>query len=385
VRLALPILLALPWAIVPLTVIHRARRSRSLNEEPADAPADAPFVSLVVPARNEAHNIARCMRSVLAARYPRFELIVVDDHSTDDTGRIAREIAAGDPRVRVTTPAPLPASWFGKQWACAEGASVARGEIIGFLDADTWQAPDLLPRIVNAMQARGSDFLTVAGTQEMGTLWERLVQPQVFAVMLSRYGGTEVVNESRRAIDKIANGQCLFVRRDAYDAIGGHASVRDKVAEDLALAQRFFQLGHRTTMILGMEQLSTRMYTSLSELIAGWGKNFYAGGIDSMPPGAFGRAAFPLLLVSPWLSGLLPPILLALSLTGVLGEGWLVWSALVAGANTLWWLGIYSALRMSPLYALLHPLGAAVLLYTSVRAIVRGRKVQWKGRDYVAR
>jgi chlorobactene glucosyltransferase len=385
VRLSLPALLALPWLLAPVVTLWRARRSRSLDDESAEAPADAPLVSVVVPARDEAHNIARCVGSVLTARYPRFELIVVDDHSTDDTGRIVADIAARDPRVTVVTPEPLPAGWFGKQWACAAGAAVARGEIMGFMDADTWQAPDLLPRVVNAMRARGSDFLTVAGTQEMGTPWERLVQPQVFAVLLARYGGTEVVNESPRMVDKIANGQCLFVRREAYDAVGGHASVRDKVAEDLALAQRFFGLGHRTTMVLGMSQLSTRMYTSLRELVAGWGKNIYAGGSDTLPFGAVGRAVFPVLLLLPWLSGLVPPLLLVLSLAGVLGHGWLVWSALVTGVNLLAWLVVYGALRMSPVYALLHPLGAAVLLYISVRAIARGRNVRWKGREYVAR
>lgn len=383
-RLALPVLLALPWVLAPLATLWRARRSRSLDDEVPDAPHDAPLVSLVVPARNEARNIRRCVESALAARYPRLEIVVVDDHSTDGTGRIVAELAAHDGRLRVVTPPPLPAGWFGKQWACAAGAASARGEVIGFLDADTWQAPDLVPRIVNAMRARGSDFLTVAGTQEMGSFWERLLQPQVFATLLARYGGTEVVNESPRASDKIANGQCLFVRRAAYDAIGGHASVRDKVGEDLALAQRFFREGYRTTMVLGLAQLSTRMYTSLAELVAGWGKNIFAGGVDTMPLGAVGRAVFPALLLLPWLSGVVPPILLGFALAGVLGEGWLAWSAIVTAANLAWWLGVYLALRLPALYAVAHPLGAAVMLYVSLRAITRGRRVQWKGREYLA-
>jgi chlorobactene glucosyltransferase len=202
--------------------------------------------------------------------------------------------------------------------------------------------------------------------------------------MFARYGGTEVINESRRAEHKIANGQCMFFTREAYDAMGGHASVRHKVAEDLALAQHFFSAGRRVTMVLGLEQLRTRMYTSLRELVHGWGKNIYAGGRDSLPRGAFWRAIYPVLLVLPALSGLVPPVLLVLALFGVLGKGVLVWSAIVTAINLVWWTIVYAMIGVSPLYALLHPLGAAVLLYISLYALVRGERVRWKGREYRA-
>jgi chlorobactene glucosyltransferase len=380
----LPFLLAAPWAVVPVVTVLRARRSRSLDEESTDVGADAPVVSVVIPARNEAHNIRRCVESALASAYPSLEVIVVDDHSTDDTGAIARELAARDVRLRVVTPPDLPPDWFGKQWACATGAAAARGSVLGFFDADTWQAPDLVPRVVSAMRSRASDLLTVAGDQELGSFWERVLQPQVFAIMFARYGGTEVINESRRAEHKIANGQCMFFTREAYDAMGGHASVRHKVAEDLALAQHFFSAGRRVTMVLGLEQLRTRMYTSLRELVHGWGKNIYAGGRDSLPRGAFWRAIYPVLLVLPALSGLVPPVLLVLALFGVLGKGVLVWSAIVTAINLVWWTIVYAMIGVSPLYALLHPLGAAVLLYISLYALVRGERVRWKGREYRA-
>ncbi len=380
----LPILLALPWVATPIVTVLRMRRSRSLDDESPDVDANAPLVSLVIPARNEARSIARCVASVLATTYPRLEVIVVDDHSTDDTGAIVDDIASRNARVRVVTPPPLPDDWFGKQWACAAGAGVARGSIVGFVDADTWSAPDLVPRVVNAMRARGSDLLTVAGDQEMGSFWERIIQPQVFVTMFSRFGGTEIVNKSRRVANKIANGQCMFFRREAYDAMGGHAAVKHKVAEDLALAQRFFLGGRRVTLILGREQLRTRMYHSLRELVAGWGKNIYAGGLDAMPFGVVGRFLYPVLLLIPGLSGVLPPVLLVLALAGVLGHGALGWSAIVTGVNLVWWVVVYAALGLSPLYALLHPLGAGAMLYIAATAIARGRRVTWKGRDYRA-
>jgi len=379
-----PVLYAAPWVLAPVAALLRAVQSRSLAEESAAPPRDPALVSIVIPARNESRNIAPCVESALASTYPRLEVIVVDDHSTDDTGAIAASIAARDSRLRVIVPPPLPDDWFGKQWACATGASQARGSLLGFLDADTRQAPDLVTRVVNAMTSRGADLISVAGTQEMGSFWERLVQPQVFGILLQRYGSTEHVNRSRFASAKIANGQCLWVRRDAYDAIGGHGAVRHKVAEDLAMAQHWFRAGRTVSLVLGLDQLSTRMYTSLRELIDGWGKNVFAGGRDAMPFGALGRVIFPLLLVLPSLFQLAPPVVLALALAGVLGSSALTWAAIATGANVVWWALVYLWLRASPAYALLHPLGAVMLMYITMRAMVRGSRVRWKERDYRA-
>ena len=382
-RLA-PLLLAAPWILGPIVTIVRARFSRSLDDERAEPPDDPPLVSLVIPARNEAHNIGPCVESALASSYPRLEVIVVDDHSTDETGSLVRAIAARDPRVRVIAPPPLPDGWFGKQWACAAGAAASLGELLGFMDADTRQAPDLVTRTVNALLARGADLLSVAGTQALGSFWERMIQPQIFAIMLQRYGGTELVNRSRRVTEKIANGQCLWVRRSTYEAMGGHAAVKHEVAEDLALAQHWFRAERNVALVLGIDQLSTRMYTSLRELIDGWGKNIYAGGRKAMPFGAVGRVIFPLALVAPSMFALVPPIVLVLGLLGVVGETAQAWAAIATCANLVWWLLVYAWLRLSPLYALLHPLGAAMVLYIALGAIARGRRVRWKEREYRA-
>lgn len=372
---------AIPWVLPPLVCIFQIRRSRHLSEYSAEPPADGPLVSIVIPARNEARNIERCVRSALAASYPKLEVIAVDDHSTDATGSILASIAATDARLRVVVPSALPDGWFGKQWACTAGFDASAGEVIGFLDADTRQAPDLVPRVIHAMRERGADMLTVGGAQELGTFWEKLLQPQVFSMMVVRYGGTEVVNNSRRASDKITNGQCLFVRRSSYVSVGGHASVRDKVAEDLAIGQRLFLSGKKTVLVFGKEQLSTRMYASLSEIIEGWGKNIYAGGREAMPGGRIGRLLFPLFLPLPAVMQLVPLLLL---LVGVMSGGWLLWAGIAVSANVLWWLAVYRWLEESPLYVLFYPLGALVFLYIALFAIVRGKRVRWKGREYVS-
>ncbi|AHG91908.1 glycosyl transferase family 2 [Gemmatirosa kalamazoonensis] len=375
---------AWPWLAAPALVWWRARGSRTLDEEPGTAGADAPLVSVIVPARNEAPNIARCVRSVLDTTYARLELVVVDDQSTDDTAALARAAIGGEPRGRVIATPPLPAGWFGKPWACTTGAEAARGEILLFADADTTHAPDLVTRAVHALRRRGGGLLSVVGRQELGTFWERLVQPQVLAVLLGRYGGTERVNRSRRVVDKIANGQCLLVDRATYDATGGHGAVRGAVAEDLRLAQHVFARGFPVHLVLGERQLATRMYTSLGELVRGWRKNVYAGGRDAMPLGRVGRAVFPLLLLLPPLMSLAPAVaLLLIPMAGIPPD--VARAAIVAQAASLaFWLGAYRRGGVPAAYALLAPVGAAVLLAIVVQAIARGRRVEWRGREYVS-
>ena len=375
----------IPWIIVPLVGAWRARHSTSLDDEASSAPDDAPLVSVVVPARDEERNIERCVRSILATAYPRLELIVVDDQSTDATAPIVRRIAEQDARVRLVAAPPLPPDWFGKPWACATGASHAEGEILCFADADTVHSPDLLPRVVHAMRRRGAEMLSVAGAQELGGFWEVVLQPQVFAMLSLRYGGTETVNRSRHAHDKIANGQFIVIARDAYLAVGGHAAVRHEVAEDLMLAQRVFAAGRRQAIVLGVAQLSTRMYTSLGEVVRGWRKNIFAGGANALPDVPLARLLFPIVLPLFPVLELLPPVVLLVGIVGLpIGPLAMGWSALATAVSLLSWMVVYRHIGRRIWYAVAYPLGAAVLLWIIAGAIGRGRRVSWKGRSYEA-
>lgn len=380
------ILGSLPWILPPLITWLRLRNSRSLAQVSDVPPANPPLVTVIVPARNEARNIERCVTSILAATYPNIELIVVDDSSTDSTSDIARQAAGSDPRVTIVRNEPLPESWFGKQWACATGARLARGGVLQFTDADTIHAPDLVTRSVNAMVRTDADLFSIAGRQELGGFWEKVIQPQVFTILSMRYGGTESVNESTLVSNKIANGQCIFVKRESYEAIGGHASVRSSVAEDLMLAQCFFAARKKVVLMLGVDQLSTRMYASLGEIIRGWRKNVFAGGLDSVPFGRVGRTLLPLALLLPPLMELLPLLALLLAVLGMpTGAGLLMWATISTAATLVWWLVVYITVKENPLYALAYPLGALILLYIFITAVIRGRRVSWKGRTYISR
>jgi chlorobactene glucosyltransferase len=383
--LVAPLLWALPFLIVPLVVLIRASHSRSLGDVPPDTDPEPPLVTVVIPARNERRNIERCARSVLSTTYSRLEVIVVDDHSTDGTREIADEIARADARLRVISAPPLPHDWFGKQWACATGAAEASGEILLFTDADTRHGPDLLPRAVHALRHERVDLVTLAGDQELHSFWERVIQPIVFVLLSIRYGGTEHVTRSRRAVDVIANGQFLLIRREAYVAVGTHAAVRDVVAEDLALAQTLVRSKRRMLLLFARGQFSTHMYASLAELVRGWRKNVYAGGRNAALGGALGRALFPVILLATPLLGLAPPVVLVLSASGVLSTAWLVWSAIVVAGALVFWSIVYRFMGAPIWYALTYPLGLAMMFYIAAGSIKRGTRVEWKDREYVSR
>ena len=379
-----PLLCTLPWTLTPIVAAVRARGSRSLDDFSPETSMDAPVVSVIIPARNERRNIERCARSALSSSYPAFEVIVVDDHSTDGTGEIARSIAAEDTRLRVIESDPLPGGWFGKQWACANGARVARGDLLLFTDADTWHRADLLPRAVSALRQRDADLLTIGGHQEMHSFWERVIQPQMFGLLALRYGGTEEVSNARSPEHAIANGQFILVRRSTYDAMGGHERVRDRVAEDLSMAQEWVRAGRRIVLLLAVDQFSTHMYASLGELIRGWRKNMFAGGRAAAIGGRAGRLVFPVALLSVPLIGLAPVAALVLSLLGVLGTSWLLWSALSVAATLVFWMAIYHFMRASIAHALLYPLGLVMFGYIALGSVLRGQRVEWKNREYLS-
>lgn len=339
-------------------------------------------MSVIVPARDESQHIGACVQALLASTYPALQVIVVDDHSSDGTGALAREAGAGDGRLVVTTPPPLPAGWLGKQWACQHGAGMATGTILLFTDADVRHAPELHGRIARELARVSADLLSVAGHQETVSFWERVAQPFVFAVLALRYGGPASVNRSRRAHNKIANGQCLAFRREAYDAFGGHAAVRGKAAEDLAFAQEMFSAGYRTWLVLGVHQLSTRMYGSLREIVAGWGKNVYAAGRETLPGGRVAGALAPLLVPFPALWSLAPVVALLLMAAGVLSPALLVPAGIATGVQLVWFGAIVHRFRIPLPYALLFPLGALVFLQIALGAVWRGGRVEWKGRHY---
>lgn len=369
-------LLAAPWFLALLLILSRyaTRRPRLRDYDPVST---GPLVSVIIPARNEARNIERCVRSVLAARYAPVELIVVDDRSTDGTAEIVERATAGGGRLRLVRGSDPPPGWFGKQWAIVQGYRVAQGELLLFTDADTRHEPELLPRAVRGLQTERADLFSVMPCQEMKSFWERLIQPHVFVALETRISNLDRVNRTRVEWNAIANGQFILTHRSAYECVGTHEAVKDTVVDDVMLAQAYVRAGKDIFLLHAQEFMATRMYGSLREILAGWTKNLAAGVPLMAPPLPLLRTLLPYLMWMPALFWIAPPV------------AWLLTGAHAAAIATLvslaTWVVVYAAERAPVWYAPLYPLGAGVVAFIMLRSAVRGKRhVEWRGRVYRA-
>ena len=346
------------------------------------AGAASPQISVIVPARDEARSIKSCVASISASEHPSFEIIVVDDRSTDDTHAIASRVPIGNARrVEVLSGEELPEGWLGKPWACYQGAQRARGRFLLFTDADTTHTPTLMASAVSGLRQDGAQAITLVGQQRMESFWERLVQPQIFTMMMFRYLdlGRPVGRDRWR--DAIANGQYILIERETYDDVGGHEAVRGEVVEDLALAQILARAGLRLTVRLAERQFRTRMYRSLREIVDGWSKNVILGGLMTLP--AWLRPIMPPAVMSTiialWIA---PPIVLSATLVGF-GSGSLqLWAAATTAISVSFWMAVNRRFGAPLAYGLAYPLGAAVAAFIFVRSWTWGRDIRWKGRSY---
>lgn len=373
----LELLPAAPWVLPFLTLPRLASRTPNLSDAPR---ASDTLVSVIIPARNEADTIAVVVRSILTSSYQPFELIVVDDRSSDNTASIVHALSA-DKRLSLIRGEELPEGWYGKPWACLQGFRQAKGELLLFTDADTRHEPELLARAVGALRSQRADLVTVAPTQRCVTFWERIIMPQIWFLLALRYSPARV-NRATRARDVIANGQFILTTRAAYQAAGTHQAVRREVAEDLALAQTYLRQGLKLHFASAERLMETRMYRGLPSLIEGWSKNIYLGGRRSFPDDPLLRALVPFMLVIAMLFWLLPPITLLAAEHLRLDR--LEAPALAASIfGAVFWMLICFGMRIPAIYGLGYPLGALMALYISLRSTWRGtRKVEWRGRVY---
>jgi hypothetical protein len=229
--------------------------------------SERPIVSVIVPARNEEACLAGCLESLVAQTGVRFEIIVVDDGSTDRT----REIAQSFPGVRVVEPGPLPPGWSGKNNALVAGVKKARGEWLLFTDADTVHRAGSVAGSVAEARRQKAALLSYSPEQEVHGLWEKAVMPVIFAELASMFRPSAVSDP--RSAAAAANGQYILVSRGAYDAVGGHAAVATSLLEDVALARAVKASGRRIFFRYGGDAVRTRMYRSFAELREGWTKN----------------------------------------------------------------------------------------------------------------
>jgi len=327
--------------------------------------AGAPIVSVIIPARNEEACLGDCLQSLVTQSGVAFEIIVVNDHSTDRTREIAQSFSHD--KVRVIDAGTLPEGWNGKNNAVTTGVRQARGQWFLFTDADTGHLPGSMARALAEVRDNNAELLSYSPEQIAVTFWEMAVLPVVFAELARQYSPS-VVSDPASPV-AAANGQFILVRRDTYEAVGGHAAIAGDILEDVALARAVKRSGRKIRFRYAPDAVRTRMYRNYRQLRDGWTKNL------------------ALLFPRPgWLAvkmlGLWGILLLTLPLADATHHWW--WSVLCAAmfayvvtrlrrSNFTWYRVILGALFGMPMFA--------YLLLRSKHAHANGT-VPWKGRTY---
>lgn len=344
-----------------------------------------PTVSVLVPARNEEQNIGACIGSLMRQDYPNYEVLVLDDESTDGTRQVLAAIqssltmqddaVAPVGQLHVLHGSAKPDGWLGKHWACHQLTQVARGEILVFTDADTVHHPASLRDAVALLTAENADFISALPRQIVKTWSEQLVIPFLPWALWSFFP-LALAHRVRLPGLTAAIGQFMMIRRPAYEAIGGYEAIRTQVVDDFALARRITAQGRRWRLVDGTSRVSCRMYHSFHDVWRGFGKNLYA---------LFGQHLLLFLFVWLWLVVLFwePLIVIGWRLAGgpVWADSLRLALASVAVSLVLWGISNWR-FRLPQRQTLLYPLTiwlAVIIALYSLLGTLTGRAT-WKGR-----
>lgn len=332
-------------------------------------------LSAIVPARNEEAVIAACVES-LAQQPEIVEILVVNDQSTDQTAAIVRECMQRFPQLRPLETTELPPGWVGKNNAVWLGAREAKGDWLLFTDADTVHSSDSAAKVLAIAREQNAVMVSLSPEQMMETWYEKSLIPYVYCRLANKFSFAEVNDPQNPAA--AANGQFLMIRRDVYEAIGGHASVASEVLEDVALAKRVKSAGYRTWFGSGKGIVRVRMYRFFAAMWEGWRKNLYLlmGGSEAAVGEEIVRAVVPVMATLIAAAVTLVFTKSVLAAVGVLAVAVIgIFVAYVAElrrnhfAGRLLWYGIFGRLLF------------AGVLWASYRGHRKGR-LEWKGREY---
>lgn len=331
-------------------------------------PLAAARVAVLIPARNEQANLADCLSAVLQQGDIVGEVLIYNDHSTDDTGAILARFSALDARVRAVTPVALPSGWCGKNFACAQLARAAQQPWFLFLDADARLLPDAITRMVAEAEHRRLTMLSCWPGLELGSFWEKALMPLLNTVVFTIFPGVLSLVRQEASLG-LAHGACLLFARATYEKLDGHTAVRDQIFEDTRLAQRWRTQGERSLGMDGQNVVRVRMYASFGEIWAGFQKNFF-------PAFQFE--------ISFWVFWLFHAVVFFAPFWIFLATGEPRFG--VAAAAVLLMRGLLAWRFRQPFWSvLLQPVTEGLLLALGISSWWRcksGRGVAWKGREY---
>ena len=300
----------LRWLGQPIPAPASGRRSRT---------DEAPLVSIILPARNEAHQIARCLQSLLRQDYPRYEVIVVDDCSEDDTSAVVSQLAEQNRNLTLVSGAPLPEGWMGKAHAACQGYRRAAGQWLLFTDADTEHDPGLLSGVMAQVLESRASFATALTGQVHPTFGVYLVNLAVLTYLHMCFLDPRGFSNPKSR-QSLVNGQYLLFSREAYEAVGTHEAVRHYSSTDASLGYLAKLDGWRPLLVDGRQQIRTTMYRDFREAFSGWSRSLVNGNWTALGP-VLGTVALTLTAAGMGLFWILPWIGLAGNLVDPQGPG----------------------------------------------------------------
>jgi chlorobactene glucosyltransferase len=345
-----------------------------------------PKISVCIPARNEEKNIAVLLESILIQDYSDYEVLVLDDQSTDHTNEIVTSLQHENPGlIQIYHGVPMPYGWLGKPWACMQLGEKASGDIILFLDADTTLQPNALADIALSFRFYKLDMAAVWPKQILETFWENTVIPLIYYTLLTilpaiyvyrdpRWMPSPLKNKLRPAF-AAANGQCIAFTKSCYHKIGGHKAVKNNIVEDVELAKAVKKQGGTLRMFNGTETVTCRMYRNNKEMFSGLRKNFLAGFQNSLVLFITAAVLHIIVFILPYLTFFISlsaenPALFFLSVASIT---FILLHRLIIAQ----WFG------WNPVYAFTHPVGVCWFQWLGLVKIydrLTGKKTDWKGR-----
>jgi len=324
-----------------------------------------PLVSVLIPARDEAKNIKRCVRSLLKQDYPNIEILVLDDNSSDGTGQIVRQMGKKDSRVRLITGKPLKNGWMGKSYACHQLSKHAGGEYLIFTDADTIHLSSSVSNSVNCLTANNLDAMSITFIS--------------FAIL--SFLPLVLIKKSRHPLFCTAIGQFILFKRDVYKKIGGHKSIKKEILDDVKISKQVKRCGYKFMIFDGSGDIYCRMYRNFSGAIKGYSKVIFAAFDFHISIQFVVTVLITILFLLPFI--LLPLGILVYDLPAIVVNLITLQIAIIFVIRGV--LAIRFKSRV--LDAFLHPLSMLYIILVSINSILQskiGAGIYWKGRIYDA-
>jgi hypothetical protein len=354
--LALFGLTAFFWVFHGLRTAYGALRLPWIRDFAPASDADCPRISLIFAARDEEEKLSGALVTLATIDYPHLEIIAVNDRSQDRTGKILDEFARGHERLRVVHVDSLPAGWLGKTHALQTGYEHSMGDWLLFTDADVRFAPDAVRCAVSVVNERSLDHLTLFGDVEMVGFWEK--------VLITFFGMTfHLATDPHRVSDPeswtyVGVGAFQLLKRSAYEAAGTHRRLAMEVIDDMKLGKIVKEAGFRSSGGLAQNAVVIRWHAGLGNLVRGVTKNFFAALGYNVALALLAAIGMLLLNVAPFIAV-------------IVGHGWIrIFAAVTVAIALSFHAGVDVVMRVSPLYALTHPIGAVLFCYMLLRSTV---------------